>query len=108
MLDSAFYRHTTILRLRFRNSQVENMRPKAELSRDDKRFSQFFRSFGTKCNGFIRVIVEYQRGLTAEEIVEEYHHINLAQVYAALAYYHANRDEIDRELETETADSSAR
>jgi hypothetical protein len=29
---------------------------------------------------------------------------NLAQVYAALAYYYANRDEIDRELEAETAD----
>ena len=46
----------------------------------------------------------YQRGLTAEEIAVEYPHINLAQVYAALAYYHANRDEIDREIEGETSD----
>jgi hypothetical protein len=42
--------------------------------------------------------------LTPEEIADQYPHINLAQIYAALAYYHANRDEIDRELETETAD----
>jgi uncharacterized protein (DUF433 family) len=48
----------------------------------------------------------YQRGLTAEEIVEQYPHINLAQIYAALAHYHANRDEIDRELEAEASDFS--
>jgi uncharacterized protein (DUF433 family) len=46
----------------------------------------------------------YQQGLTPEEIAVQYPHINLAQIYAALAYYHANRDEIDRELETETAE----
>jgi len=51
-----------------------------------------------------QVVTCYQRGLTPEEIVEQYPHTNLAQVYAALAYYHANRDEIDRELETETSD----
>ena len=51
-----------------------------------------------------QVVTCYQRGLTAEEIAEEYPHINLAQVYAALAYYHANREEIDRELEAETSD----
>ena len=42
--------------------------------------------------------------LTAEEIVEQYPHINLSQIYAALAYYYANRDEIDRELEAEASD----
>ena len=46
----------------------------------------------------------YQRGWTPEEIADQYPHINLAQVYAALAYYHANRDEIDRELEAEMVD----
>ena len=51
-----------------------------------------------------QVAVCYQEGLTAEEIAEQYSHLNLAQVYAALAYYHANRDEIDGELETEIAD----
>jgi uncharacterized protein (DUF433 family) len=51
-----------------------------------------------------QVVTCYQRGLTPEEIVEQYPHINLAQIYAALAYYHANRDEIDGELEAETSD----
>ena len=46
----------------------------------------------------------YQQRVTAEEIADQYPHINLAQVYAALAYYHANRNEVDRELEAETAD----
>jgi uncharacterized protein (DUF433 family) len=46
----------------------------------------------------------YQQGLTPEEIADQYPHLNLAKIYAALAYYHANRDEIDRELEGEAAD----
>ena len=46
----------------------------------------------------------YQEGLTAEEIADQYPHINLSQVYAALAYYHANRVEIDQELDAEMAD----
>jgi uncharacterized protein (DUF433 family) len=51
-----------------------------------------------------QIVTCYQQGLTPEEIAEEYPHINLAQVYAALTYYHANRDEVDRELEAEAGD----
>src|SRR5438046_8841902 len=51
-----------------------------------------------------QIVTCYQQGLTPEEIADQYPHINLAHIYAALAYYHANRDEIDRELEAETAD----
>ena len=51
-----------------------------------------------------QIVTCYQRGLTAEEIVEQYPHVNLAQVYAALAYYHANRDEIDRALDAESSE----
>jgi len=46
----------------------------------------------------------YQQGLTPEEIRDQYPHVSLAQVYAALAYYHANRDEIDLDIESESAD----
>lgn len=53
-----------------------------------------------------QIVTCYQRGLTAEEIVELYPHINLAQTYAALAYYHANRDEIDGELDAEASEYS--
>lgn len=45
-----------------------------------------------------RIVGWYQVGLTPEEIVAEIPHLGLAQVHAALAYYHANRDEVDADL----------
>ncbi|HEV8720457.1 MAG TPA: DUF433 domain-containing protein [Candidatus Binatia bacterium] len=51
----------------------------------------------------VRRIVEwYQSGYSPEEIAHEIGHITLAQVFAALAYYHANREEIEADLATET------
>jgi uncharacterized protein (DUF433 family) len=49
-----------------------------------------------------QIVVSYQQGHNAEEIADEYPQLTLAQVYAALAYYHANRDEIEADLESET------
>jgi uncharacterized protein (DUF433 family) len=40
-------------------------------------------------------------GRSPEEIADQYGHLNLAQVHAALAYYYANRDVIDAELAQE-------
>ncbi len=40
----------------------------------------------------------YRQGNTPEEIAKLYPHLSLAQVYAALAYYHANKEEIENEL----------
>jgi uncharacterized protein (DUF433 family) len=45
-----------------------------------------------------RIATLYKQGLTAEEIVTTYSHLSLGQVYAALAYYHANLAEIEAEL----------
>jgi uncharacterized protein (DUF433 family) len=46
-----------------------------------------------------RVIGWYKLGLTAEEIVEQYEgHLSLAQIYAALSYYHSNQDEIENAI----------
>jgi len=45
-----------------------------------------------------RIAVWYKLGYSPEEIARRYGHITEAQVYAALAYYHANRDEIEGEL----------
>ena len=42
-------------------------------------------------------------GETPEEIATGYPHLTLAQVYAALAYYHANREEVDQDLAAEEA-----
>jgi uncharacterized protein (DUF433 family) len=50
----------------------------------------------------VRRIVEwYKVGLSPEEIAHEIGHITLAQVFAALAYYHANREEIEADLANE-------
>ncbi|WP_434685668.1 DUF433 domain-containing protein [Pseudanabaena minima] len=52
---------------------------------------------GTKTS-VSRIVVLYKQGADAVEISRRISHLNLAQVYAALAYYHANRDEIETEL----------
>ena len=51
-----------------------------------------------------RVAGWYKMGRTPEEIVDQYGHLNLAQVHAALTYYHANRETIDAELAEEEAE----
>ena len=51
-----------------------------------------------------RVVVLYKQGAGAEEIARRMNHLSLAQVYEALAYYHANRDEIESDLAEEEAE----
>ncbi|MBD2502890.1 DUF433 domain-containing protein [Anabaena azotica] len=48
-----------------------------------------------------RVATWYKMGLNAEEIVERMGNVTLVQVYAALTYYHANREEIEAYLAAE-------
>ena len=50
-----------------------------------------------------RIVSWYKMGLTPEEIALEYPHLTLAQVHAALAYYHANREQIETEIAQEEA-----
>ena len=45
-----------------------------------------------------RIVSWYKQGLAAEDIGDRIGHITLAEVYAALAYYHANREEIEADL----------
>ena len=45
-----------------------------------------------------RIVVWYKLGLIPEEIAERIGHLSLAQVYAALAYYHANREAVESEI----------
>jgi hypothetical protein len=42
--------------------------------------------------------------MSAEAILEEISYLNLAQIYAALSYYHANRKEIEADLAAELAE----
>jgi uncharacterized protein (DUF433 family) len=52
-----------------------------------------------------RIVGWYRLGLSPEEIVDQYGHLSLAQVYAALAYYHANQEEIEADLAAEEAEA---
>jgi uncharacterized protein (DUF433 family) len=48
-----------------------------------------------------RIVGWYKLGLSPEEIASQIPHLTLAQVYAALTYYHANREEIEQDLAEE-------
>lgn len=54
-----------------------------------------------------RVAGWYKLGLAPEEIADEIGHLSLAQVYAALAYYHANQDEIEAAIVAEAQEAAA-
>jgi len=49
------------------------------------------------------IAVLYKQGQNAEEIARTYPHLSLSQVYTALAYYHANRDEVEADLAADDA-----
>ena len=48
----------------------------------------------------VRSVVSYvlHQGLSPEEIVGEFTHLTLAQVYDALSYYYDHKEDIDRDL----------
>jgi uncharacterized protein (DUF433 family) len=48
----------------------------------------------------------YKEGLSPEQIVEQMPHLSLAQVYAALTYYHANREQMDADMAKEEAEEA--
>lgn len=54
----------------------------------------------------VRSIVFYilKQGMTPEELVKEFLHLTLPQVYDALSYYYENRGKIDKELSMQESD----
>ncbi len=54
-----------------------------------------------------RIIVWYKLGLMPEEILNRIGHpmLTLAHIYAALTYYHANREEIESDIAAEEAET---
>ena len=52
-----------------------------------------------------RIVGWYKLGLDPEEIADEIGHLTLAQVYAALTYYHVNRDEIEAAIAADEAEA---
>jgi uncharacterized protein (DUF433 family) len=51
-----------------------------------------------------RIVGWYKLGLTPDEIADKIDHIDLAQIHAALAYYHANREQIEAAIEADEAE----
>jgi len=45
-----------------------------------------------------RIASWYKLGYSAEEIAEQLDHLSLAQVYTALGYYHANKEQVEADL----------
>lgn len=52
-----------------------------------------------------RIVGWYKLGLSPEEIGDRIGHLSLAQVYAALAYYHANREEMEADIAAEEVEA---
>lgn len=52
-----------------------------------------------------RIAIWYRLGHNPEEIASRYGHLTVAQVYAALAYYHANQAEIEADIAADDAEA---
>jgi uncharacterized protein (DUF433 family) len=57
---------------------------------------------GTRVRVLDIVFLE-KEGYTPDRMLEQYPDLNLAQVHAALAYYHDNLEEIDADIAEDTA-----
>ncbi|MBD2091506.1 DUF433 domain-containing protein [Microcoleus sp. FACHB-1515] len=53
-----------------------------------------------------RIVSWYKRGLAPEEIGDRIGHITLAEVYAALTYYHANVAAIEADIAHQAAEAN--
>jgi uncharacterized protein (DUF433 family) len=54
---------------------------------------------GTTAKVIEIALAKESSGLTPEELQQDLPHLTLAQVYAALAYYHQHKEELDAEIE---------
>ena len=52
-----------------------------------------------------RIVIWYKLGYGPEAIADEIPHLSLAQIYAALTYYHTNKQTIESEIAAETAEA---
>ena len=54
---------------------------------------------GSRIKVMHMVSAQRREGYSAEQLCEQYPHLKPSQIYAALAYYHAHREEVDRQIE---------
>lgn len=50
------------------------------------------------------VVDNHGRGWSAEKTVRHWPYLSLAEVHAALTFYHDQRDEVEQEMESEAAE----
>ena len=50
------------------------------------------------------IAIDFNAGLTPEQIIDKKPHLTLAPIYGALAYYYANQDKIDADIAAENAE----
>jgi uncharacterized protein (DUF433 family) len=48
-----------------------------------------------------QIVMDAMNGWSPEKIHDEYPHLSLSQIHAALAYYHEHRVQIDEEIESD-------
>lgn len=53
------------------------------------------------------VVHHYKQGASAESIAESFPSLDLADIYAVIAYYLANRDAVEAYLQTQEAEADA-
>jgi uncharacterized protein (DUF433 family) len=53
------------------------------------------------------LLADYRSGMSPEEIVRQLDTLDLADVYAAIAYYHRHRGEVDQYLRRREAEAEA-
>src|SRR4030043_2466835 len=79
------------------------------VAQKNKKKHPYIVSLKTHCGGSpvitgtkfpVRSVVFYvlKQGMTPEELVKEFSHLTLPQVYDALSYYYDNKEQIDRDL----------
>lgn len=76
------------------NNSIENLLE----PRTDKNGRLFIKDTRISVNFIARF---WRMGFGAEKIIEEYPHLSPAGIYAALAFYFANRERMDTEIDEE-------
>ena len=56
----------------------------------------------------VRSVVNYvlHQGISPEELVKEFSHLSLAQIYDALSFYYDNKELIDKDIQNNSANST--
>jgi uncharacterized protein (DUF433 family) len=52
----------------------------------------------------LQIVTLYKRGESPEEMTLHWPHVTLAQIHAAIAYYHSHQAEVEQELADERAE----